>query len=103
SAGGLAREGGEKRAPQSALDIFQQQSRQSCRDIAGPEGGRCRGAGAHPGTDRSEEEMNLPAFEEWLCRSFAVGGIAAACVALCPSGWRVRVRQVVPVAAFAVL
>lgn len=42
-------------------------------------------------------------FQEWLCRSFAVGGIAAVCVAACPAGWRVRVRQAVPVAAFAVL
>jgi BlaR1 peptidase M56 len=47
--------------------------------------------------------MSLPAFQEWLFRSFAVGGIAAACVALCPASWRVRVRQTVPVIAFAVL
>jgi hypothetical protein len=47
--------------------------------------------------------MNLPAFHEWLLRSFAVGGIATACVVLCPASWRVRVRQTVPVTAFAVL
>ncbi len=32
-----------------------------------------------------------------------VAGMAATCVALCPARWRVRVRQVVPVAAFSVL
>ncbi|MEO6789203.1 MAG: M56 family metallopeptidase [Chthoniobacteraceae bacterium] len=47
--------------------------------------------------------MNLPAFQDWLFRSIAVAGAAAACVLLCPAGWRVRVRQVVPVVAFAVL
>jgi len=47
--------------------------------------------------------MNLIAFQDWLLRSFVVGGIAAAFVSLCPAGWRVRVRQTVPVVAFAVL
>jgi hypothetical protein len=47
--------------------------------------------------------MNVPAFQDWLFRSVVVGGAAAACVMLCPAGWRVRVRQVVPVVAFAVL
>jgi beta-lactamase regulating signal transducer with metallopeptidase domain len=47
--------------------------------------------------------MNLPAFQDWIFRSVVVAGAAAACVRLCPAGWRVRVRQVVPVVAFAVL
>ena len=47
--------------------------------------------------------MNLPAFHDWLFRSIIVAGAAAGCVLLCPAGWRVRVRQVVPVVAFAVL
>ncbi len=47
--------------------------------------------------------MNLPAFQDWVFRSVAVGGVATACVLLCPPNWRVRVRQVVPVVAFAVL
>lgn len=47
--------------------------------------------------------MNLPAFQDWLFRSVIVAGAAAAFVRLCPGGWRVRVRQVVPVVAFAVL
>ena len=47
--------------------------------------------------------MNLPAFQDLLFRSITVAGAAAACVLLCPAGWRVRVRQVVPVVAFAVL
>lgn len=47
--------------------------------------------------------MNVPAFQDWLFRSVVVGGAAAACVMLCPAGWRVRVRQVVPVTAFGVL
>jgi hypothetical protein len=47
--------------------------------------------------------MNLPAFQDWLFRSVVVAGAASAFVALCPEGWRVRVRQVVPVVAFAVL
>ena len=47
--------------------------------------------------------MNLPAFQDWLFRSLIVAGAAAALVRLCPGGWRVRVRQVVPVVAFAVL
>ncbi|MEO6741957.1 MAG: M56 family metallopeptidase, partial [Chthoniobacteraceae bacterium] len=47
--------------------------------------------------------MNLPAFQDWLFRSITVAGAAAACVLLCPAGWRVRVRQIVPVVAFAVL
>ena len=47
--------------------------------------------------------MNLPAFQDWLFRSIAVAGAAAVCVLFCPAGWRVRVRQVVPVVAFAVL
>ena len=47
--------------------------------------------------------MNLSAFQDLLVRSLAVAGAAAACVMLCPAGWRVRVRQVVPVVAFAVL
>ena len=47
--------------------------------------------------------MSASVFHEWVFRSFAVAGIAALCVALCPAGWRVRVRRVVPVVAFAVL
>jgi len=47
--------------------------------------------------------MNLAAFQDWVFRSVAVAGAATACVRLCPAGWRVRVRQVVPVIAFAVL
>ena len=47
--------------------------------------------------------MNLPAFQNWIFRSVIVAGAAAACVRLCPAGWRVRVRQVVPVIAFALL
>ena len=47
--------------------------------------------------------MNLPAFQDWLLRSVVVAGAATALVRLCPAGWRVRVRQVVPVIAFAVL
>lgn len=47
--------------------------------------------------------MNLPAFQDWIFRSVIVAGTAIACVRLCPAGWRVRVRQVVPVIAFAVL
>ena len=38
-----------------------------------------------------------------MFRSVVVAGAAAAFVRLCPAGWRVRVRQVVPVLAFAVL
>ena len=47
--------------------------------------------------------MNLAAFHDWLLRSIIVAGAATGCVLLCPAGWRVRVRQVVPVVAFAVL
>ena len=47
--------------------------------------------------------MNMPAFQDWIFRSIVVAGTAAVCVRLCPAGWRVRVRQVVPVIAFAVL
>src|SRR5258708_6281242 len=47
--------------------------------------------------------MSLIAFQDWLFRSFVVGATAAAFVSLCPAGWRVRVRQTVPVVAFAVL
>ncbi len=47
--------------------------------------------------------MSPSAFQELLIRSVIVAGAAAACMALCPAGWRVRVRQVVPVAAFGVL
>ena len=47
--------------------------------------------------------MNLPAFQDLIFRSITVAGAATACVRLCPAGWRVRVRQVVPVVAFAVL
>src|SRR5204862_1774440 len=84
--------------------VFQQQPRQPRRDAARSEGSGCRRACAHQGTHRQEkEEMNVPAFQDWLFRSVVVGGAAAACVLLCPAGWRVRVRQVVPVVAFAVL
>ena len=37
---------------------------------------------------------------DWLLRSLAVGGIAAACVFACPSAWRGRIRRAVPAAAF---
>ncbi len=47
--------------------------------------------------------MNVAAFQDLLFRSITVAGAAAACVMLCPAGWRVRVRQFVPVVAFAVL
>jgi hypothetical protein len=47
--------------------------------------------------------MTLAAFQDWIFRSVVVAAAAAACVRLCPAGWRVRVRQVVPVIAFALL
>ena len=43
--------------------------------------------------------MNAAPF--WFLQSLAVGALAAACVALCPASLRSRVRQAVPVAAFA--
>ena len=48
--------------------------------------------------------MNLTAFTlDWLVRSFAVGGIAAAAVFTCPATRRGRVRRAVPFAAFLAL
>lgn len=47
--------------------------------------------------------MTTSGFQDWLFGSFAVGAIAAAFVSLCPVGWRVRVRQAVPVVAFGLL
>jgi len=47
--------------------------------------------------------MNPAAFQDWLLRSFAVAGAAVAFVSLCPAGLRARVRQAVPVLAFAML
>lgn len=45
----------------------------------------------------------MSAFSGWLLHSFVVGALACAAVWLCPRGWRSRVRQAVPVVAFAAL
>lgn len=45
----------------------------------------------------------MTAFSDWLLHSFAVGALAFSAVWLCPRGWRSRVRQAVPVVAFAAL
>lgn len=47
--------------------------------------------------------MNVIPFAGWFLQSLAVGAVAAACVVLCPQSLRSRVRQSVPVAAFAAL
>jgi beta-lactamase regulating signal transducer with metallopeptidase domain len=47
--------------------------------------------------------MTVPGFHDWLFGSFAIGVIGVAFVSLCPAGWRVRVRQAVPVVAFVLL
>lgn len=48
--------------------------------------------------------MNLTTFAfDWLVRSLAVGGIAAAAVFACPAAWRGSVRRAVPFTAFLAL
>jgi beta-lactamase regulating signal transducer with metallopeptidase domain len=48
--------------------------------------------------------MNLITFtSDWIIRSLAIGGLAAACVFLCPAAWRSRLRRSVPAVAFVML
>ncbi len=47
--------------------------------------------------------MNAIPLTGWFLQSLAVGALATACVVLCPQAIRSRVRQAVPIAAFAAL